>query len=103
MDQAVMTGGFSDPAIQSAWGFRAAMTAMARPGDITTVIGAAGACARLGGGFGASADAVRSDTPVWLAPSHDSDALRAGSPFIRARPWWMRAGMRSLRWGHGTV
>ena len=91
MDQAVMTGGFSDPAIQSAWGFRAAMTAMARPGDITTVIGAQAPAPASVAASVLLLVLCDPDTPVWLAPSHDSDALRrwiafhTGAPVVDAR------------------
>lgn len=76
MDQAVMTGGFADPPIQSAWGFRAAMTAMARPGDIMTVTGAQAPAPVSVAASVLMLVLCDPDTPVWLAPSHDSDALR---------------------------
>jgi alpha-D-ribose 1-methylphosphonate 5-triphosphate synthase subunit PhnH len=91
MDQAVMSGGFSDPAIQSAWGFRAAMTAMARPGDITTVVGAQAPSPVSVAASVLLLVLCDPDTPVWLAPSHDSDALRrwiafhTGAPVVDAR------------------
>ena len=91
MDQAVMTGGFSDPAIQSARGFRAAMTAMARPGDITTVIGAQAPAPASVAASVLLLVLCDPDTPVWLALSHDSDALRhwiafhTGAPVVDAR------------------
>lgn len=76
MDQAVMTGGFADPPIQSAWGFRAAMTAMARPGDIMTVTGAQAPAPVSVAASVLMLVLCDPDTPVWLAPSHDSDALQ---------------------------
>lgn len=76
MDQAVMTGGFADPPIQSAWGFRAAMTAMARPGDIMAVTGAQAPAPVSVAASVLMLVLCDPDTPVWLAPSHDSDALR---------------------------
>ncbi len=39
MNDAILTGGFSDPAIDAAKGFRAIMNAMARPGKIETLTG----------------------------------------------------------------
>ena len=86
-----MAGGFSDPSIQSAWGFRAAMLAMARPGDILTVTGA-----QAPGGLSVAAAVLLlvlcdPETPVWLAPSHDSADLRrwiafhTGAPVVAAR------------------
>jgi len=91
MTDAVMTGGFSDPSIQSAWGFRAAMMAMARPGDILAV---SGAQAPGGGSVAASVLLLvlcDPETPVWLARSHDSADLRrwiafhTGAPVVATR------------------
>jgi alpha-D-ribose 1-methylphosphonate 5-triphosphate synthase subunit PhnH len=89
--EAAMAGGFADPSIQSAWGFRAAMMAMARPGDILTV---AGAQAPTGVSVAASVLLLvlcDPDTPVWLSPSHDTAALRrwiafhTGAPVVATR------------------
>lgn len=91
MDDAVMTGGFADPSIQSAWGFRAAMMAMARPGDVMKVSGA-----QAPADVSVAASVLLlvlcdPETPVWLAPSHDSVALRrwiafhTGAPVVEAR------------------
>jgi alpha-D-ribose 1-methylphosphonate 5-triphosphate synthase subunit PhnH len=91
MDQAVMTGGFSDPSIQSAWGFRAAMNAMARPGDILAVQGAQAPAPVSVAAAVLMLVLCDPETPVWLAPSHDSDALRrwiafhTGAPVVAAR------------------
>lgn len=86
MDDAVMTGGFADPSIQSAQAFRAAMMAMARPGDILSV---AGAQAPAGVSVAASVLLLvlcDPQTPVWLAPSHDSDELRRWIAFHTGAP-----------------
>ncbi|MCE8009150.1 phosphonate C-P lyase system protein PhnH [Aestuariivita sp.] len=40
MQTDVLTGGFSNPAVQSATGFRAALSALARPGRIEEIAGA---------------------------------------------------------------
>jgi alpha-D-ribose 1-methylphosphonate 5-triphosphate synthase subunit PhnH len=91
MEQVVMTGGFADPPVQSAWGFRAAMTAMARPGDIVGVSGAQAPAPVSGAAAVLLLVLCDPDTPVWLAPSHDSDALRrwigfhTGAPVVQAR------------------
>ena len=91
MDQSVMTGGFSDPSIQAAWGFRAAMNAMARPGDILAVQGAQAPAPVSEAAAVLLLVLCDPDTPVWLAPSHDSDALRrwvafhTGAPVVAAR------------------
>lgn len=76
MDQAAMTGGFADPPIQSAWGFRAAMTAMARPGDILAVSGAQAPAPLSVAASVLLLVLCDPDTPVWLAPSHDSTDLQ---------------------------
>ena len=86
MDDAVMTGGFADPSIQSAQAFRAAMMAVARPGDILSV---AGAQAPAGVSVAASVLLLvlcDPQTPVWLAPSHDSDELRRWIAFHTGAP-----------------
>lgn len=86
-----MTGGFADPSIQSAWGFRAAMMAMARPGDILKVSGA-----QAPEGVSVAASVLLlvlcdPETPVWLAPSHHSVALgrwiafHTGAPVVDQR------------------
>lgn len=91
MDRAVMTGGFDDPPIQAARGFRAAMTAMARPGEIVTVTGAVAPAPASAAAAVLLLVLCDPDTPVWLAPSHDSDALRrwiafhTGAPVVDAR------------------
>jgi len=76
MDQTVMTGGFADPPIQSAWGFRSAMIAMARPGEIMAVTGAQAPAPVSAAASVLLLVLCDPDTPVWLAPSHDSADLR---------------------------
>ena len=101
MDQAAMTGGFADPPIQSARAFRAAMTAMAHPGEIVTVSGAQAPAPVSAAAAVLLLVLCDPDTPVWLAPSHDSAALRrwiafhTGAPVVEARGaavfalgWW---------------
>ena len=86
-----MTGGFADPSIQSAWGFRAAMMAMARPGDILKVAGAQAPEPVSVAAAVLLLVLCDPETPVWLAPSHDSVALRrwiafhTGAPVVEAR------------------
>ncbi len=76
MDQAVMTGGFADPPIQSPQAFRAAMTAMARPGDILAVTGAQAPAPVSVAASVLLLVLCDPGTPVWLATSHDSADLR---------------------------
>lgn len=83
-----LTGGFADPAPQSARAFRAALTALSRPGTIQTIAGARPP-APLSPAAGTLL-LVLADvgTPIWLAPSHDTADLRAwitfhtGAPFV---------------------
>lgn len=83
-----LTGGFTDPAPQSARAFRAALTALSRPGTIKILKGAhppAPLSPSAGTLLLVLADA---GTPIWLAPSHDTADLRAwitfhtGAPFV---------------------
>ena len=85
------SGGFRDPAIQSSHAFRAAMTAMARPGEIKPIKGAtppeglsiAAGCLLL--------TLCDPETSLYLAPDVDHPALRdwitfhTGAPFVPAQ------------------
>ena len=90
MDGSSLTGGFADPARDAAHAFRAAMTAMARPGRIVTIGGAAGAAAAPAPVSGAAAALLLTlcdpETPLWIAPSHDSPALRDWVAFHTGAP-----------------
>ena len=86
MDQAVMSGGFVDPPIQSAWAFRAAMTAMARPGEIVTVDGGSAPAPVSVAASVLLLMLCDPGTPVWLASSHDSAALRRWIAFHTGAP-----------------
>lgn len=85
MDGHSLAGGFADPARDSARAFRAAMTAMARPGQIVTLTGATAP-----GVSPAAATLLLTlcdpDTPIWLAPSHDRPDLRAWLAFNTGAP-----------------
>lgn len=85
-----LTGGFVDPAAQSARAFRAALAALSRPGTIHRLVGA-----RPPAPLSVAAGTMLlvlcdPGTPLWLAPSHDTDDLRAwvtfhtGAPFVAA-------------------
>lgn len=91
MDQAVLTGGFTDAPLQSARAFRAAMLAMARPGDILTLSGAEAPAPLSVAAAVLLLVLCDPDTPLWIAPAQDSAALRrwvafhTGAPVIAAR------------------
>jgi len=87
MTPEALRGGFEDPAEQSARAFRAALEVLSRPGLIRSVQGAlppAPLSPAAGTLLLVLADAT---TPIWLAPTHDTSALRnwitfhSGAPF----------------------
>ena len=90
MDMTSLTGGFQDPPILSARAFRAAMTAMARPGAIVELAGAAPPAPLSVAAGVLLLTLCDPDTPLWLAPSHDMPVLRqwiafhCGAPFVPA-------------------
>jgi alpha-D-ribose 1-methylphosphonate 5-triphosphate synthase subunit PhnH len=86
---AAMGGGFADRPVEAAHAFRAALGAMARPGSVHRALGAQPP-APLSPAAGALAVTLADgDTPLWLAPSLDGEAVRAwltfhtGAPFRR--------------------
>lgn len=83
---APLSGGFTDPAPQSARAFRAALAALSRPGTIQTLTGAlppAPLSVAAGTLLLVLAD---KGTPLWLAPSHDTADLRAWITFHTGAP-----------------
>ncbi|WP_112311599.1 phosphonate C-P lyase system protein PhnH [Pseudogemmobacter bohemicus] len=82
-----LSGGFAHPAHDAARAFRAAMQALARPGRIEPITGAAPP-APLSPAAGTLALVLLDQTtPVWLAPSHDTGDLRAWLTFHTAAPF----------------
>lgn len=81
-----LTGGFDDPARQSARAFRLALNALSRPGRIETVMGAT-APAPLSTAA-ATLLLVLADrtTPLYLGASHDRADLRAWITFHTGAP-----------------
>jgi len=80
MSQPTLEGGFVDAPRDAAQAFRACMSAMARPGRVETLYGAAPAAGAL---FLTLCDA---DTPVHLAGAHDCDAVRSWLAFHTGAP-----------------
>ncbi|MCB4454853.1 phosphonate C-P lyase system protein PhnH [Leisingera sp. McT4-56] len=83
---AVYAGGFSNPPVTAAHAFRAAMNAMARPGQIQNISGAippAGVSVAAGTLLLTLCDP---ETGVYLAPGLDSDALRGWLTFHTGAP-----------------
>lgn len=88
MQASTLSGGFDDPATQSAHAFRSVMEAMARPGTIQDIHGAAPP-APLSPAMGAVLLTLcDTETPVYLAGDMDCEAARAwlafhtGAPFV---------------------
>lgn len=88
MQANTLSGGFADPATQSADAFRSVMEAMARPGTIQDIEGAAPP-APLSPAIGAVLLTLcDTETPVYLAGDMDCEAARAwlafhtGVPFV---------------------
>ena len=92
MQTAPLTGGFENPPIDAARAFRSAMQALARPGQIERIEGATPP-APLSPAAGALALTLcDGDTPVWLASSHDTAAVRNWVTFQTGAPFVPRAG-----------
>ena len=88
MQANTLSGGFADPATQSANAFRSVMEAMARPGTIQDIHGVAPP-APLSPAMGAVLLTLcDTETPVYLAGDMDCEAARAwlafhtGAPFV---------------------
>ncbi|WP_338144755.1 phosphonate C-P lyase system protein PhnH [Fertoeibacter niger] len=71
-----LTGGFADAPVESARAFRAVMQALARPGRIETVTGAAPPAPMSVAAGVLLLVLADGTTPVHLAPSHDLPGLR---------------------------
>ncbi|WP_226782847.1 phosphonate C-P lyase system protein PhnH [Oceaniglobus trochenteri] len=86
MQAETLAGGFDTPAVQSAHAFRGLLEAMARPGTVRQIGGAApprplspaAGCALL--------TLCDTDTPVYLAGGADCDAVRAWLAFHTGAP-----------------
>jgi alpha-D-ribose 1-methylphosphonate 5-triphosphate synthase subunit PhnH len=84
-DQA-LSGGFSDMPTEAAQGFRSVLDALSRPGSIVRLTGATPP-APLSPAAGAVALVLLDNTtPLYLAPGHDTPALRAWLAFHTGAP-----------------
>lgn len=82
-----LDGGFADPARDAAHAFRAALQAMARPGRIERVSGIAppAPCSVAAGSLVLTL--CDTTTPLYLAPSHDTEGLRGWITFHTGAPF----------------
>lgn len=86
MQADTLSGGFADPAIQSAHAFRSVMEAMARPGTIHHISGAAPPAPLSDAAGAVLLTLCDTDTPVHLAGDADCDAVRAWLAFHTGAP-----------------
>ena len=86
MNTAQLDGGFADLSRDAAHAFRAALQAMARPGRIETMAGAAppAPCSVAAGAL--ILTLCDSTTPLYLAPGHDDAGLRQWIAFHTGAP-----------------
>jgi alpha-D-ribose 1-methylphosphonate 5-triphosphate synthase subunit PhnH len=82
-----LDGGFADPARDAAHAFRAALQAMARPGRIETITGVAPPAPCSVAAASLILTLCDTTTPLYLAPSHDTDALRGWITFHTGAPF----------------
>ena len=86
MEAQTLSGGFSDPAIQSAHAFRSVMEAMARPGKIHDITGAEPPAPLSKAAGAVLLTLCDTDTPVYLAGKADCGAVRAWLAFHTGAP-----------------
>lgn len=86
MQAEALAGGFSNPAIESAQAFRSVMEAMARPGTIQDIQGAAPPAPLSVAAGSVLLTLCDTDTPVYLAGEADHDDVRAWLAFHTGAP-----------------
>ncbi len=86
MQAETLTGGFADPAIQSALAFRSIMQAMARPGRIQDISGSEPPAPLSPAAGAVLLTLCDTDTPVYLAGEADCDAVRTWLAFHTGAP-----------------
>lgn len=86
MQAQTLSGGFTDPAIQSAHAFRSIMEAMARPGVIQNIAGAAPPAPLSPAAGAALLTLCDTETPIYLAGDADCEAVRAWLAFHTGAP-----------------
>ena len=86
MQAAALTGGFDNPATQSAHAFRSVMEAMARPGTIQNIQGGAPPEPLSVAAGTVLLTLCDTDTPVYLAGKADTDEVRTWLAFHTGAP-----------------
>lgn len=86
MQAQTLIGGFADPATQSAHAFRSIMEAMARPGTLQDISGAAPPALLSPAAGAVLLTLCDTETPVYLAGKADCDAVRGWLSFHTGAP-----------------
>lgn len=86
MEAQTLSGGFAHPAVQSAHAFRSIMEAMARPGSLQDITGAAPPAPLSRAAGAVLLTLCDIETPVHLAGAADCDAVRAWLAFHTGAP-----------------
>ncbi|KIC41594.1 carbon-phosphorus lyase [Ruegeria sp. ANG-R] len=86
MQSEALTGGFTDPAVQSAHAFRRMMEAMARPGTLHEISGAEPPAPLSRAAAVVLLTLCDTDTPVYLAGAMDCTAVRNWLAFHTGAP-----------------
>ncbi|SDW97369.1 alpha-D-ribose 1-methylphosphonate 5-triphosphate synthase subunit PhnH [Ruegeria halocynthiae] len=86
MQPQALTGGFTDPAVQSAHAFRSVMEAMARPGTLREISGAEPPAPMSRAAGAVLLTLCDSDTPIYLAGAVDCPAVRNWLSFHTGAP-----------------
>ncbi|MEM8692025.1 MAG: phosphonate C-P lyase system protein PhnH [Pseudomonadota bacterium] len=87
MDGSHLQGGFADPAIDAARAFRSVMDAMARPGQIYTLQGAAPPQPLSVAAGAVVLTLCDADTPIFLGPNLDTPGIQAWIAFHTGAPF----------------
>lgn len=87
MQADTLDGGFADPATDAAHAFRAVMEAMARPGTLREIAGATPPAPLSPAAGAAILTLCDTDTPLHLAGSADTEAVRAWVAFHTGAPF----------------
>lgn len=86
MSPAALTGGFAAPSFDAARAFRGALDAMARPGRIVTLAGAAPPAPISPAAGALILTLCDPETPLWLAPGLDTTETRSWIAFHTGAP-----------------
>jgi alpha-D-ribose 1-methylphosphonate 5-triphosphate synthase subunit PhnH len=87
MQADALTGGFADPAVEAARAFRVILDAMARPGTIGRLADPAPPAPLSPAAGAVLLTLADRTTPLWLAPGHDTPAVRDWITFHTGAPF----------------